>query len=213
MRAIRLPSGGGFLAFTVLPATTLITGLVTFPPAHGFCRAVRLPGTTVHRSLRRACLHTFAVGLALVAGAADTGVCAAASAPRGAAAPAPGVIRGVVWNADNSPLPNGKVRLRDVSTGRVEGQTMTTGGGEFVFNNVHSALYVAELVDKGGNVIAVGSSFRVDAGAIVTTFIRLLPRRSWLAGAFSNSAGVVIAAAAGAGVTAIGAKAPPVSPQ
>jgi hypothetical protein len=118
-----------------------------------------------------------------------------------------------VWNADNSPLPNGKVRLRDVTTGEVEGQTMTTDRGEFVFNDVHSALYVAEVVGDGGKVIAVGPSFRVDAGAIITTFIRLPPRRSWLGGAFSNTAAVVIAAASSAGLTAIGTKAPPVSPQ
>jgi hypothetical protein len=163
--------------------------------------------------LRRACVHTFAVGLALACGAADPGVCAAASAPRGAAAPAPGVVRGVVWSADNSPLPNRKVRLRDVATGTVEGQTRTTDQGEFVFNNVDSALYIAEVVDDGGKVIAVGSSFRVDGGATVATFIRLPPRRPWVAGALTNSAVVVIAAAAGAGLTATGTTAPPVSPQ
>ena len=163
-------------------------------------------------SLRHACVHVFAVGLALACSAAHSGVFAAAPAP-GSATAAAGIVRGVVWTADNSPLPTGKVRLRDVSTGKVEAQAVTNERGEFVFDNVHGAMYVTEVVDDSGKVIAVGQSFRVDAGATVATFVRLPPRRSWLASAFSNTAAAVIAAASSAGVTAIGTKAPPVSPQ
>ena len=168
-------------------------------------------------SLRQACVHTLALGVLLVfvlAGETMTvGLLAAGSPPRGGPAPVVGFVRGVVWNADNSPLPNGKVRLRDVLTGRVEGQAVTTDRGEFVFDKVQRATYVTEVVDEAGKVIAVGQSFQLESGATVATFVRLPPRQSWLAGAFSNTAAAVIAAASSAGVTAIGTKAPPVSPQ
>jgi hypothetical protein len=160
-------------------------------------------------------MHTLALGLllALASGRMTVGLLAARPSPGGGSASATGVVRGVVWNADNSPLPNGKVRLRDVLTGRVEGQAVTTDRGEFVFDKVHGATYVSEVVDEAGKVIAVGQSFQLDSGATVATFVRLPPRQSWLAGAFSNTAAAVIAAASSAGVTAMGTKAPPVSPQ
>jgi hypothetical protein len=157
-----------------------------------------------------------ALGVLLVfvlAGETTTVGLLAASSPLGASGSVPGAVRGVVWNADNTPLPNGKVRLRDVLTGRVEGQAVTTDRGEFVFDTVQRATYVTEVVDEAGKVIAVGQSFQLESGATVATFVRLPPRQSWLAGAFSNTAAAVIAAASSAGVTAIGTKAPPVSPQ
>jgi hypothetical protein len=122
-------------------------------------------------------------------------------------------VSGVVWNADNSPYSNGKVRLRNVHSGRVEAAAVTTERGQFTFSQVPSGSYLAEVIDDAAKVIAVGQSFRVEPGETAATFVRLPARKSWLAGAFSNTAAAVIAAASSAGVTAIGSQAPPVSPQ
>jgi len=122
-------------------------------------------------------------------------------------------VRGVGWNNDNSPLPAAKVRLRNLETGRVEGSTVTTEIGQFIFSDIVGGAYVVELVGESGSVMAVGQGFRVETGETVATFVRLPARRSWFAGAFSNTAAAVIAAASSAGVTAIGSPGPPVSPQ
>jgi len=161
------------------------------------------------------CMRTLALGGVLVC-LTSGAVLAERGARTGAlslAAQAAGTVRGVVWTADNSPVPNAKVRLRDLQVGRLEAEAVTTERGEFVFDKVHSASYIIEVVDESGKVIAVGQSFRVDSGATVATFVRLPARQSWIAGAFTNTAAAVIAAASSAGVTAIGSKAPPVSPQ
>ena len=122
-------------------------------------------------------------------------------------------VRGVAWNNDNTPLPAAKVRLRNLHTGRVDATAVTTEIGQFTFNGIESGAYVIELVGDGGNVMAVGQSFRLETGETVATFVRLAARQSWFAGVFSNTAAAVIAAASSAGVTAIGSPGPPVSPQ
>jgi hypothetical protein len=133
-----------------------------------------------------------------------------AQAEKGAA------VRGVVWNSDDSPVPNAKVRLRNTHTGRVESNGVTGEDGQFAFIGVESGSYVVELVGDNDRVIAVGQSFRVEAGETVATFVRLAPRRPWFAGVFSNAANVVIAAASSAGITALGpggTGSRPISPQ
>lgn len=122
-------------------------------------------------------------------------------------------VRGVVSNADHSPLPNAKVRLRNLQTGRVDAAATANENGQFAFNSLEGGSYVIEIVDDNGKVIAVGQSFRVERGETVATFVRLGTRRPGLSGLFSNTAAAVIAAASGVGVTAIGSQAPPASPQ
>jgi hypothetical protein len=122
-------------------------------------------------------------------------------------------VRGVAWNHDNSPLPAAKVRLRNLQTGRVDGSAVTSEIGQFTFAGLVSGAYVIELVSESGSVVAVGQGFRIETGETVATFVRLPARQSWFAGAFSNAATAVIAAASSAGVTAIGSAGPPVSPQ
>jgi len=122
-------------------------------------------------------------------------------------------VRGVVWNADNTPLPNAKVRLRNLQTGRVDAAAAANENGQFTFDSLDAGSYVIELVDDNDKVIAVGHSFRVERGETVATFVRLGARQPRLSGLFSNTAAAVIAAASSAGVTAIGSQAPPASPQ
>lgn len=124
-------------------------------------------------------------------------------------------VRGVVWNSDNSPVPNVKVRLRNTESGRIESNSVTSEDGRFAFS-AEGGSYVVELLSDGGKVIAVGQSFRAEAGETVATFVRLSPRRPWLADIFSNASTAVIAAASSLGVTAIGPSGSggrPISPQ
>jgi hypothetical protein len=125
----------------------------------------------------------------------------------------PGMVRGVVWNSDNSPVPNASVRLRNLESGRVVSIGEASGTGQFVFEAVVRSSYLVELVSDKGKVVAVGPSFRVGPGETVSTVVRLPSRRSWYAGMFSNAAAGVIAAASTVGLTAIGTDARPISPQ
>jgi hypothetical protein len=134
----------------------------------------------------------------------------AASARPGATA----TVRGVAWDSDNSPIPKAKVRLRNTHSGRVEANTVTGEEGQFAFNSISGGSYVVELLSDLDRVLAVGQSFRVEAGETVATFVRLPPRRPRLAGLFSNAAVAAIAAAASVGVTAMGTNGSrPISPQ
>jgi hypothetical protein len=125
-------------------------------------------------------------------------------------------VRGVAWNSDNTPIPSAKVRLRNTQSGRIEANSVTAGDGQFAFDPVEGGSYVVELVGDNGKVMAVGQSFHAEAGETVATFVRLSPRRPWFAGALSNAAAAVIAAASSAGVTALGPSGSgsrPISPQ
>jgi hypothetical protein len=123
-----------------------------------------------------------------------------------------GVVRGVVWNSDNAPLANAKVRLRNIETGRVVSVGETSTSGQFLFGGVAKSSYLVELVSDNGKVLAVGPTFRIGPGETVSTVVRL-PTRRWYSGTFSNAATAVIAAASSVGLTAVGTHAPPISPQ
>jgi hypothetical protein len=122
-------------------------------------------------------------------------------------------VHGVVWNADNTPLPYARVRLRNQQTGRVDAAAAANENGQFTFDSLEGGSYVIELVGDDSKVIALGQIFRVEPGDTVATFVRLGARQPRLAGLFSNAAAAVISAASSAGVTAIGSQAPPASPQ
>jgi len=156
--------------------------------------------------------HAFAdraVRLLALIGVASAAICGHAFAGRGE----PGIIRGVVWNSDNSPVPNAKVRLRDIETGRLVSTAEASETGQFVFESVARSSYLVELVSDQGKVIAVGPTFRIEPGETVSTVVRLPSRRSWYAGMFSNAAAGVIAAASTAGLIGMGTDARPISPQ
>lgn len=127
--------------------------------------------------------------------------------------PPPGAVRGVAWNSDNSPIPRGKVRLRNLDTGRVAFTAETTDNGQFAFADVSRGAYAVELIDDSGKVLAVSQSFHIEPGQTISTSVRLTSRKPWFVGMFSNTAAVAIAAASSVGLTALGSHGPPVSPQ
>ena len=167
-----------------------------------------------HTSARPAALALGLGALVCLLGAGSLTASGRAPGTAGRPSAAPSTfVRGVAWNSDNSPLPAAKVRLRNLHTGRVDATAVTTEIGQFTFTGLEGGAYVIELVADSGSVMAVGQSFRVELGETIATFVRLPARQSWFAGAFSNTAAAVIAAASSAGVTAIGSTSPPVSPQ
>ena len=141
--------------------------LVTFPlHLTRFRQVLPLAHGRMNMSLGCTCLRAFAIAAALVCLAAPGGA-RAASRPQTATRPTATVvstIRGIVWNPDNSPYPNGKVRLRNLHTGRVEATDVTTERGQFTFDRIPRGSYLTEVVDEAGKVIAVGQSFTVEGG-------------------------------------------------
>jgi len=113
-------------------------------------------------------------------------------------------VVGTAWNADTQPIPNARVRLRNVNTGRIETTGVTNQSGEFTFQGVGGGRFMTELVDNGGNVLAVGETFSIEPGQTVVTFVRLRPRRGGMfGGLWGNAALAALAAAAGLGITAV----------
>jgi hypothetical protein len=112
-------------------------------------------------------------------------------------------ILGAAWKADNSPIPNAKLRLRNVLTGRIEATTVANEAGQFAFTGIESGTYAIELVSDTGKVLTLGHTFTVAPGETVATFVRLGTRVPWFNGFFGNAAAAASSTAASTGVTAI----------
>ena len=112
-------------------------------------------------------------------------------------------IQGGAWHANNTPIPQARLRLRSVVTGKVEAATEANAAGEFTFSGIAEGTYVVELVSDGGRVLAVGQTFTVASGETVATFVRLGPKVPWYNGFFGNAALAVASTAAVVGVTAM----------
>jgi len=121
-----------------------------------------------------------------------------------------GLIAGSAWNADNSGIPGAKLRLRNVSTGKITASTIADQLGQFRFEAAPGS-YLIELVDESGKLLAVGQVFSVDVGESVATFVRLGNHVPWVAGLFTSAAAAAITAAAAQGVTALAPVARPAS--
>jgi Carboxypeptidase regulatory-like domain len=162
--------------------------------------------------------HTPAHGRTIAAGAVLLALFAAPAAPASeakrarAAAPAVGTtILGTAWKADNTPIPQARVRLRNVTTGRPAATSVANGRGQFTFASVEPGSYLVELVNDEGKVLALGQVFNIGPGETVATFVRLSARARWFSGFFTNAATSAVTAASSLGVTALGSDGQPVS--
>jgi len=115
-----------------------------------------------------------------------------------------GTITGTVVNHDNTPVPQARLRLRDVTTGQIVQTTEGNDAGRFTFLKVQPGSYVVELVDRRGSVLALGQMFGLGPLETVTTLIRLAASSSWYSGFFGNAALAALATAAALGVAAVG---------
>lgn len=112
-------------------------------------------------------------------------------------------IVGAAWRADNTPISQAKLRLRNVVSGRLQAHAVADDLGQFAFQTIEPGSYVVELVTEDGSVLTVGHTFSVAAGETVATFVRLGTKVPWFNGFFGNAAAAVASTAAAAGVTAI----------
>lgn len=112
-------------------------------------------------------------------------------------------IMGAAWKADNSPIPNAKLRLRNVVTGKIEATAVANETGQFIFTDLESGSYIVELVSDSGKILTIGHTITVGPGETVATFVRTGTKVPWFNGFFGNAASSVSSAAASTGVTAV----------
>lgn len=121
-------------------------------------------------------------------------------------------ILGAAWSADNTPIKQASLRLRNVVTGKIHATTVANDAGQFAFENVPGGSYVVELLGGAGHVQVVGHMFTIAPGETVATFVRTGTKVPWFNGFFNNSVSSVSSTAASQGVTAIAPVARAVSP-
>ena len=123
----------------------------------------------------------------------------------------PGAITGTALQANDTPIPEALLRLRDVTSGRIVARTQADGAGRFIFAPVAPGTYVVELVNEEGRVLAVGQTLNMSAGGTVATAVKLGAQAGWSGRFFTNVAAAVIATASSLGVTGVSDGAQPAS--
>lgn len=112
-----------------------------------------------------------------------------------------GTISGVA-TVDGKPLANVTVRLRNVDTGQLVGNTTANAQGSFSFSGLPAGNFVVETVSANGTILGTSTTIALAAGAMAATGVAVATSGTALA-----AAGGVGAAAAGAGAGAAGAAA------
>lgn len=122
-----------------------------------------------------------------------------------------GSIVGTATDGAERPVPAARLRLRDLSAGRILMTTRADQDGRFRFQGVPSGSFFVELVDENGAVLAVSRTFAMTPAETIVTTVRLGARAPWYSGFFSNAATAVVSSAAGLGLTAVGTGMQPAS--
>jgi hypothetical protein len=127
-----------------------------------------------------------------------------------------GMIHGTAVDRDASPLPNATVRLRNLSSGNIDKVLTADQAGEFTFIVQPDIPYVVEIADQAGKVLAIGNVVTAQAGEVAGSVVAVPVRLPVaVAGLMGNTAGSVVSAASGAGITALKSaefEPPPASP-
>jgi hypothetical protein len=122
-------------------------------------------------------------------------------------------IQGNALNANNMPLADAVVRLRDARFGKIVDTARTDKKGAFVFQNVDPGTYVVELVNQANSTVLASSQILyVSTGEAVSALVKLpfgittvaglLGTTGTTASAVSSAAQAVIAAAAASNTVA-----------
>jgi hypothetical protein len=109
-----------------------------------------------------------------------------------------GTIAGVA-TVDGKPLANVTVRLRNIDTGQLVGNTTANAQGSFSFSGLGAGNFVVETVAANGTILGTSTTIALAAGAMAATGITVATSGTALAAAGGVGAG---AAAAGAGAGA-----------
>ena len=126
------------------------------------------------------------------------------------------MINGTVVDVDGNTVPNAAVQLHNLQSNKVEQSMTANRTGEFTFVAEPDLPYVVEVVDQTGRIIAVGEVTIPQSGEVVAAIVKIPARLPVIAGIFGETAGSLISAATGMGVTAIQSsipEPPPLSPE
>ena len=113
------------------------------------------------------------------------------------------VISGTAVDASEAPIPNATVRLRNLITTQIDQTAVTGSRGQFTFSVRPDVPYVVEIVDAPGRILAVGDVVIPASGDAVATIVAIPAKLPTFAGMFTDTAGSVIAAATGLGLTSV----------
>ena len=108
--------------------------------------------------------------------------------------------------ANNQPLANVVLRVRDARLGRIGTALRTDAEGRVSFDLVDPGSYIIELIGDDQSIRATSALLSVNAGESIATIVRLPSRLEAVAGFLSHGApqaAAIAAAAAAAGVLAV----------
>jgi hypothetical protein len=128
-------------------------------------------------------------------------------------APGKCLIRGTAIDSDEVPLPAQSVRLRNLNTSTIEQVSTTDHAGVFSFIAAPEIPYIVEIVDQPGRVVAVGEVMIARSGEVAGGFVMVPAAIPAYSNAFKSTAGAVLSALGGTGLTALAPEAPPLSPE
>ena len=114
-----------------------------------------------------------------------------------------GTIAGTA-TVDGKPLANVTVRLRNIDTGQLVGNTTANASGQFSFSGLPAGNFVVETVAANGTILGTSTTIALVAGAMAATGIAVATTGTALAAAGGVGAAAAGAAAAGGGAAALG---------
>jgi hypothetical protein len=124
------------------------------------------------------------------------------------------LINGTAVDANSVPYPGATIRLRNLVTNQVEQSTVGNQFGQFSFIAQPEVPYVIEVLDRQGNLLAVGDVITVQVGEVAAAAVTIPARVPALAGLFGSTATAVLSAASLATIAVVDADDdPPLSPE
>jgi hypothetical protein len=122
------------------------------------------------------------------------------------------LIDGVVVNSDQTPVPNARVRLRNLAVNAIDEIVTANEAGEFTFVAQPGVAYVAEIADQSGRTLAVGDVIVPMAGEVAGTKVTLPSGLPVLAVVYGDTVGSIVSAAIETGLQVVDPTLPKVSP-
>jgi hypothetical protein len=122
------------------------------------------------------------------------------------------MIAGTVLDPQSKPMINAPVRLRNLQTGRLDQTAVTNAAGEFRLVAIPDVPYVVELADVDGRIVSISDVIVAHVGEVAATTLTAEDRVPGFARIFGSTAGSIIAAMTGLGITAAGGG-QPLSPE
>lgn len=137
--------------------------------------------------------------------------CAAGMAPAAAPAGTASVL-GTTLDEAARHLPDTRVQVRNLRTGKVDQSTLSDGAGAFTFRSLLPGTYVVEMTLANGSVVAISDAVALADGQQARTVVQLPARFRGFAWWLGSTTTVALAQAASLGVLAVNGG-QPVTPQ